>query len=110
MKEDIDRILEFQGERDWQQFHSAKNLAISLCLEASEVLECFQWTADHDLHDHKRAQLCEELADVYYYLLLLAHEADIDIRDAFDRKMKINEKKYPVDKAKGSPKKYTELP
>lgn len=109
IKNDTDRIIEFQKQRDWKQFHLPKNLAISLCLEASEVLELFQWTKDHGLAKDKKVMLAAELADIYYYLLLLAHEADIDIRDAFDKKMKLNEKRYPVDKSKGSSKKYTEL-
>lgn len=109
IKKDTDRIVEFQKQRDWKQFHLPKNLAISLCLEAAEVLELFQWTKNHKLHKDKRDLLAEELADVYYYLLLLAHESDIDIGDAFDKKMILNEKKYPVNKSKGSSKKYTEL-
>ncbi|MFC2022647.1 nucleotide pyrophosphohydrolase [Chloroflexota bacterium] len=109
IKDDIDKILEFQKERDWKQFHSPKNLAISLSLEASEVLELFQWTKDGNLPEERRGRLAEELADVYYYLLLLAHETGIDIKSEFQKKMEINENKYPVDKSKGTSKKYNEL-
>ena len=109
MKEDLDKILGFQLERDWKQFHSPKNLAISLALEAAEVLEVFQWSKDNGLPRDKIDILGQELADVYYYLLLLAHETGIDIRGEFRKKMELNASKYPVDKSKGSPRKYNEL-
>lgn len=109
MKDKIERIIEFQKERDWKQFHFPKNLAISLCLEAAEVLELFQWTKDNNLPSSKKKHLEEELADVLYYLLLLAHETDTDLDVAFENKMKLNAAKYPVKKSKGSSKKYTEL-
>lgn len=109
MQSDLEKIIEFQKQRDWKQFHLPKNLAISLAIEASEILEIFQWTKGHDLPNDKKQQLEEEIADVYYYLLLLAHETGIDIQKAFKNKMKINTKKYPVHKAKGNSKKYNEL-
>ena len=109
MKKDLEKILQFQKERDWKQYHQPRNLAISLCLEASEVLEIFQWSKDNEVPKGKIEHLEEELADVYYYLLLLAHESGVDIKQAFQRKMKINSKKYPVNSSKGSSKKYTEL-
>lgn len=109
MEEDLKKILKFQKDRDWKQFHSPKNLAISLAIEASEILEIFQWTKDNNLPQEKRNHLAEELADIYYYLLLLAHETNIDIKEAFKEKMKINEKKYPIEKSKGNSKKYSDL-
>ncbi|MBL7060301.1 MAG: nucleotide pyrophosphohydrolase [Actinobacteria bacterium] len=109
MQEDLDKILKFQKERDWKQFHSPKNLAISLSIEAAEILELFQWTKDNNLPEDKRIELKEELADVYYYLLLLAYESGMDIKKTFKEKMTLNEKRYPVDKAKGNSKKYNEL-
>ena len=109
MKQAIELILRFQAERDWKQYHSPKNLAISLALESSEILELFQWTKDNSLPEDKRALLEEEIADVYYYLLLLAHETGVDITKAFNKKMKINAEKYPVSKSKGLSNKYTEL-
>jgi len=109
MQEDLDKILKFQKERDWKQFHSPKNLAISLSIEAAEILELFQWTKDNNLPEDKRIELKEELANVYYYLLLLAYKSGIDIKKAFKDKMTLNEKRYPVDKAKGNSKKYNEL-
>lgn len=109
MKNDLKKILEFQKKRAWKQFHLPKNLAISLSLEAAEILELFQWTKDNGLPEVKKEQLAEELADVYYYLLLLAHETNIDLKKAFKEKMKLNEKRYPVNKSKGNARKYTEL-
>lgn len=108
MDKEIQQILRFQKERDWKQFHVPKNLAISLSIEAAEILELFQWTQDNELPEEKRKLLEEEIADVYYYLLLLAHEVGIDIKKAFQKKMKINAAKYPVERSKGSSKKYTE--
>jgi len=107
MFEDVKKILEFQKERDWKQFHSPKNLAISLSIESSEILEIFQWAKDNNLPADKKAHLEEEIADVYYYLLLLAHETGVDIKKAFAEKMKKNAEKYPVEKAKGNSTKYT---
>ena len=105
----IDKIKNFIQQRDWEQFHDPKNLAISLNLEASEVLELFQWTKDNDINKEKMSDLTDELADVYYWLLLLADYFDIDIETALSEKMKKNEDKYPIDKSKGSSKKYSEF-
>ena len=102
-------IKEFIKQRDWEQFHDPKNLAISLSLESSEVLELFQWTKDNEINKNKFTNLKDELADVYYWLLLLADHYDIDIDDALEEKIKKNEKKYPIDKSKGSSEKYSEF-
>tara|TARA_B100000242_G_C43003694_1_gene466353 strand:+ start:835 stop:1173 length:339 start_codon:yes stop_codon:yes gene_type:complete len=102
-------IKEFIKQRDWEQFHDPKNLAISLSLESSEVLELFQWTKDNEINKNKVTNLKDELADVYYWLLLLADHYDIDIDDALEEKIKKNEKKYPIDKSKGSSEKYSEF-
>lgn len=109
MKDHLDKILLFQKERDWKQYHTPKNLAISLSLEAAEILELFQWTDDNRLPEDKKDKLAMELADVYAYILLLAHETGIDLSSAFDEKIKINNAKYPVEKSKGNAKKYTEF-
>ena len=109
MNKEIEQILEFQKDRDWKQFHSPKNLAISLVLEATEALECFQWSKDNNLSEERVSQFGQELADVYYYLLLLAHETGIDIKNEFWKKIELNASKYPVDKSKGSSKKYNHL-
>lgn len=107
-----DIINKHRDARDWRQFHNPKDLAISLSLEAAEVLEHFQWKNEAEVKEfieQKKDHLGEELADVLYWTLTLAHDAGIDLKQAFHRKMKINEQKYPIDKAKGSHKKYTEL-
>lgn len=106
------RIITFRDRRDWKQFHNPKDLSVSLVLEAGEVLEHFQWKNDQEMEKHveeHRAEIGEELADTLYWILLLAHDTNIDLVEAFEKKMEKNEKKYPVDKAKGSHKKYTEL-
>jgi NTP pyrophosphatase (non-canonical NTP hydrolase) len=103
-------ILDFRDERDWQQFHTPKNLAISLSLEASEILEHFQWTAPGaEIPPAKALELEKEIGDVLIYLLLLAHELKLDPLDAARKKLEENRLKYPVEKAKGRATKYTEL-
>jgi NTP pyrophosphatase (non-canonical NTP hydrolase) len=106
------RIVAFRDERDWKQFHNAKDLALSLSLEAAEVLELYQWktgAAIDAVVTERRQELADELADVLYYTLLMAHDQGIDLETALLEKLKRNAEKYPVDKAKGSSKKYTEL-
>jgi NTP pyrophosphatase (non-canonical NTP hydrolase) len=103
------RIKKFCDDRDWSQFHDPKNLALSLQLEASEVLELFQWTKDNQINPAKKAALPDELADVLYWVIMLANHYDIDLKQALDGKMDKNEVKYPVDKAKGKSAKYSEL-
>ena len=108
----IDKINKFRKERDWKQFHNPKDLALSLVLEATEVLEHFQWKNGEQIDNHiknKKSEIKEELADVYYWLLILSHDLGIDLNEALEYKLIKNEEKYPVDKAKGNSKKYTEL-
>jgi NTP pyrophosphatase (non-canonical NTP hydrolase) len=103
-------ITKFRDERDWKQFHNPKDLAISLNLEAAEVLEHFQWKSPQEIENHikaNKADIGEELADVLYWVLLLSHDLNIDLADAFEQKMLQNSAKYPVEKAKGSHAKYT---
>ena len=103
-------ILEFRDQRDWQQFHSPKNLAISLSLEAAEILEHFQWTTPGaEIPPKKALELEKEIGDVMIYLLLLASELKVDPLEAAAKKLKENAEKYPVEKAKGKATKYTEL-
>lgn len=105
-------IRKFCDERDWGQFHNPKDLAISLTLEATEVLEHFQWKSPDEMSEHivdKKTEVGEELADVLYWVLLLANKIDLNLTEAFQKKMDKNEIKYSVEKAKGSHKKYTEL-
>ncbi len=105
-------LRRFATERDWDQFHSPKNLAIALSVEASELLEHFQWAPDTDsgeLTPEKRAKVTEELADVLLYLIRLADKLGVDLPNAAIEKMKTNAAKYPIDKSRGSSKKYTDL-
>jgi len=107
-----DLIQKFCDEREWDQFHNPKDLSISLALEAAEVLEHFQWKNKDEMAKHSvdnKDAIAEELADVLYWVLLLSNKLDIDLVSSFQEKMKKNDEKYPVDKAKGSHKKYTEL-
>jgi len=105
-------IRKFVDDRDWDKFHNPKDLSISLSLEAAEVLEHFQWKNTEEMQRHsldKKSEIGEELADVLYWTLLLANKLDINLVNAFEKKMVLNESKYPIAKAKGSHKKYTEL-
>ena len=105
-------LREFARERDWEQFHTPKNLATALSVEAAELLEHFQWLTDEQsrtLDDAKRTAVGEELADVLLYLLLLADKLDIDPLQAAERKLRLNADKYPADRARGRSDKYTEL-
>lgn len=106
MKEIIQKLIEFRNERDWEQFHNAKNLAIALNIETAELLELFLWK---DPEEANRGKVKEELADIFAYAFLLADKYDFDIKEIILEKMNKNAEKYPIDKAKGSAKKYTEL-
>ena len=104
------RLRAFAEERDWDQFHRPKNLAISLVVEAAELLENFQWTNSGDVKDPDQLhRVSEEMADVLLYLIRLADKLDVDLAEAAMRKIEVNAKKYPIEKAKGSSKKYTEF-
>jgi NTP pyrophosphatase (non-canonical NTP hydrolase) len=112
IQELTDLLLKFVNERDWMQFHNAKDMAISLVLEASEVLELTQWKNGADLQNHlteRREDLADELADVLFWVLELSHHFQIDLGEAFRAKITKNQAKYPVEKVKGLAKKYTEL-
>jgi len=98
--------LAFRDERDWAQFHNAKDLAVGLSIESSELLECFLWK---DAKAADSSKIKEEIADVLIYTLLLAHEAKIDLPEAVREKLKRNSEKYPVDKSKGRSDKYDKL-
>lgn len=102
----------FASEREWEQFHSPKNLATALSVEASEILEHFQWLTEEQsrtIPDAKREAVAEEVADVFLYLLQLSDKLGIDPLDAARRKLRRNAEKYPVERAKGTSKKYSEL-
>lgn len=109
-KETIDHVLSFSEERDWKQFHNPKDLALSLSLEASELLELFQWLSSDEAVKKNRDKMREELADVIVYAIDFADALGFDDLNALILdKMKKNGEKYPLSKAKGSSKKYTEL-
>ncbi|MEY4041658.1 MAG: nucleotide pyrophosphohydrolase [Bacteroidetes bacterium] len=99
-------LITFRNERDWEQFHNPKDLAIALSLEASELLENFLWKQPHEADIEK---IKEELADVFAYALLIAKHYELNVDDIVMKKIAQNALKYPADKAKGSAKKYTEL-
>ncbi|MGI9475204.1 MAG: nucleotide pyrophosphohydrolase [Hyphomicrobiaceae bacterium] len=108
------RLIAFRDARDWRQFHSLKNLILSLNLEASELLELTQWKTETEFDaciesEEMKQRLKEECADVLLYLLLIAERAKIDIQAVAAEKIETNKAKYPADKARGNAKKYTEL-
>ena len=106
------KIIAFRDARDWKQFHNPKDLSLSLVLEATEVMEHFQWKNKEEIDDHikhNKEDIAEELADVMYWVPLMSNDMKIDIAKALKKNIEKNEKKYPVEKAKGSHKKYTEL-
>jgi dCTP diphosphatase len=106
------KLRDFSAARDWGQFHSPKNLAMALSAEAGELLEVFQWLTEEQsahLDDAARAAASDEIADVLLYLVRLADTLGIDPLAEAQRKLAENERKYPVDKARGTAKKYTEL-
>lgn len=102
----IDRIKTFTKERDWEQFHNAKDLALALSIEASELNECFLWKSAEQGNVDK---IKDELADILIYAILFADKYNFDFKELILEKLDKNEKKYPVDKAKGNAKKYTEF-
>lgn len=105
-------LRRFAEERDWAQFHSPKNLAVSLSIEAAEVLEHFQWLTDEQsrqLDEAQRAEVAREIADVLLYLLQLSDKLGIDPLAAAQEKLVLNAEKYPADKARGKSRKYTEF-
>lgn len=105
-------LLEFRDRRDWKQFHNPKDQALSLVLEAGELIELMQWRNGSELAAHlrrHRRRVGEELSDVLGWVLLMAHDLEIDLDAAFLNKLRQNARKYPVGKSKGSAKKYTEL-
>ncbi len=105
----IKEILKFRDDRDWKQFHNPKDLAISLSLEASELLENFQWKSSEDAIEQNFENIKDELADVLIYSILLADQMNVDIEEVVKNKLEKNQKKYPVEKSFGSNKKYNEL-
>ena len=107
--ETIQRVIRFRDDRDWRQFHTPKDLAISMSLEAAELLELFQWSGTDLECTEKRDKLREELADVLSYCILMADVCGLDLDEIMNEKITKNEAKYPVEKARGNAAKYTEL-
>ena len=108
-QETITQVLKFRDARDWKQFHNPKDLAISISLEAAELLEVFQWSAEDVKCEEKMDKIREELADVVNYCILMADACGLDLDEIIREKIKRNNEKYPVEKAFGSKEKYTEL-
>jgi len=109
-----DKIKKFCDDREWDQFHGAKELATALIIESAELLEHFRWKNEKEVEqllkdENKREEIGDEMADILYFLIRMAQKYDIDLSEALERKMKKNDKKYPVEKAKGSSKKYNEF-
>ena len=107
----VDKIIKFRDVRDWKQFHNPKDLSLALSVEASELLELFQWKTLEDSYDvvrTKKEAVSDEMADIFAYLLALSSVTGIDLEEALLNKLEKNKKNYPVDKVKGSSKKYTE--
>ena len=102
-------LLQFRDERNWAQFHTLRNLIVSLNLEAAELLELTQWKSEEEMLDISGEALRDECADVLLYLLLIADKAGINLEEAARNKLKKNAKKYPIEKSYGSSRKYTQL-
>jgi dCTP diphosphatase len=106
------KVIQFRDARDWKQFHNPKDVALSLVLEAGEVMEHFQWKSEQEISEYikkHKEEIGDELADVLYWVLLMANDLQIDLPTAVVKKLKKNDKKYPVKKAKGKHTKYTKL-
>lgn len=112
LEEIIRKVIKFRDDRNWKKFHNPKNLAISISIEANELLEHFQWK---DLKESKeyaesnKNEISSEIADIIVYLLYLCHDLNIDLADSIDKKLKENNSKYPISKSKGKSLKYNQL-
>jgi NTP pyrophosphatase (non-canonical NTP hydrolase) len=112
LENSIKKIIKFRNARKWKQFHNPKDLAISLSLEAAEVLEHFQWKSKEEVEEYvknNKNEIGKELADVFYWVLLMSHDLKIDLVNSFDKKMEENNKKYTIKKSKGKHTKYNKL-
>lgn len=105
----IQELIQFRNDRDWEQFHDSKNLALAISLEAAELNELFLWKKDDEVENINKDRLKEEIADILSFTFLLAEKHNLDVFDIVSEKIKKNAQKYPVDKAKGTAKKYNEL-
>ena len=105
----MNKINQFRDDRNWRQFHNEKDLAISISIEASELLEIFQWKTSEQVTEEKLEHIKEELADVLMYSYMLADNLELDIETIMEEKLNKNAQKYPVEKSKGKSDKYTEI-
>jgi len=108
-QETINQILKFRDDRDWKQFHNPKDLAISISLEAAELLEVFQWSGSDVSNKGKQEKIKEELADVVNYCVLMADACGLDLDEIVQEKIRMNNEKYPIEKSKGKSNKYDQL-
>lgn len=108
-QETINQVLKFRDDRNWKQFHNPKDLALSISLEAAELLEVFQWSGSDTVCESKKDKIREELADVLVYCVQMADICGLNMDEIIQEKIKQNNEKYPVEKAKDSAKKYDEL-
>lgn len=104
-----EKAIAFRNARDWKQFHTPKDLALSISIEAGELLEVFQWSGVDTEVSEKKERVAEELADVAIYCIYLADAFGLDLADEIEKKIALNEQRYPSEKARGSAAKYTEL-
>ena len=112
IKELTEKIIRFRNVRNWKQFHNPKDMALSLILEAGEVMEHFQWKNEKEINKYvikQRAEIGEELADVLYWILLMSYDLKIDIKKALEKKIRKNKTRYPVRKSRGKHTKYNKL-
>ena len=112
IKKLTEKIIKFRNARDWKQFHNPKDVALSLSLEAGELMEHFQWKNKEEIEKYVKSNkkaIGEELADILFWVLLLGYDLKINVLEALDNKIKKNAKKYPVEKAKGKHTKYNKL-
>lgn len=106
------KVIDFRDKREWKQFHNPKDMAIAMAFEAMEVLEHFQWRSEKEAEEYvkgHKSEIGEELADTFYWVLLMSHDLEIDIIDALIKKLKKNVKNYPIKKAKGKYTKHDKL-
>jgi NTP pyrophosphatase (non-canonical NTP hydrolase) len=109
IEEMMNKLLQFRDARDWKQFHKPKDLSAAIAIEAGELQELFLWKGDKEAAKVDRERVAEELADIFAYALLLADHYDFDVKEIVMSKIAQNDKKYPVEKARGNAKKYDEL-
>ena len=105
----IDKLIEFRDQRDWEQFHDSKNLALAISVESAELNELFLWQTNTESDQVDLSRSKEELADIFSFVFLLAHKHDLDVKEIVSEKVKVNAQKYPVSKSKGVATKHDDL-